>query len=256
MGRTAFEKRLHWLGEWFEHLHGVDPELIEEITLSSMPTRLFRRGAGVDADIVMENVVRALSKGLVDEHPKLPKLLERLHKSFEIVARGADKSGLAYNELLAVRKEWEALSRVVKSSKVEGAKDFAQWFDREADELAAIAGQRSRASGAVKAAPAAKAAPLAKAPKGKGKGPDGRQIYEAFEAAAENASLGASWSLSKLSWFVGADDPVWPRIAEAAAKLDARDAEAMALKIQGILGEALAVRHPWVAHSLTEAAEQ
>src|SRR3954453_7107438 len=138
MAATVFEKRLKWLGEGFEELHRVDPELIEELGRETMPTRLFRRGAGVEADIVMENVVQALGKGLAKDHPELPKLLQRLRKNFEIVARGADKGGLAYKQVLAAQSEWKALRGVVKESKIEGAQEVVRWLDRETDELAGI----------------------------------------------------------------------------------------------------------------------
>jgi hypothetical protein len=170
------------------------------------------------------------------------------------VARGADKSGLAYNELRVAQRQWHSLRRVVNESKVDGAQEVVRWLDREADELTAIAGQRSRGARAAKATPEVAAVRRAASPRGKRT--DRRQIYEAFVAATADATPRVFPSLERLACFLGPDDPVWARIAEAAGRLDVRDAEAMALKIQGLLGEALAVRHPWVVHSLTGAAEQ
>ncbi len=61
-GAAAGDDALKSLGKLaglLDAVHDLDPALIEEIILTAMPVRLFRKGSKVEADFLLESGVRA-----------------------------------------------------------------------------------------------------------------------------------------------------------------------------------------------------
>jgi hypothetical protein len=256
---SAATKEIHFLQQWFDDLHRVDPELLDEIFISSAPTRLFRQGAGVEADLALQPAARALSRGLLQAHRKLevPALMRRFYKNFDVVASGADVERFAYNELIDARAAWQEVKRELAGSKVEGAKDFVLWFDRDVEELTVVArreGALARGPKPTKAAPKSAATAV---PSGATSKKEGRKVYDLFVETTAGATPRAFPSLARAGIFLRRKDiAIWTRIAEAAKRMTKSSEEELASKIQGIIGEALALRHPWVSHELGAAVER
>ncbi|WP_189710716.1 hypothetical protein, partial [Streptomyces anandii] len=147
---------------------------------------------------------------------------------------------------------------------------FINWFDREVDELTAVA-QRTRKQAQKSKWHGTQSQPaLAKKPKAaqaKAHAPvttaeDGLRIYETFLDAAIESPPEMSALMERISCFLPQNDPVWRRIAEKAASmkmagsLKPKDIEDFAIHLQGVLGEAMALRHPWVNHLMAEAGDR
>lgn len=239
------------LDEWFDVLHRADPVLMEEIVMSSLPTRLFREGARVEADILLEPTVRALSKGVLKEQQALPGLMKRFYRNVRLAGRQTRPSPILLDEIRAARAEWATIKAELGKSRVEGAQDFISWFDRDVEELSAIASKRGKLSAvAPRATRGATTAVERKISR-----TEARRVYDAFVTAAAASSPRTAPALLRLGFFLGHNDPVWLRVADAVATLGTKDVDVLASRLQGIIGEALALRHPWVSRGLAEAAD-
>ncbi|MFJ5774545.1 hypothetical protein [Streptomyces sp. NPDC093094] len=270
-GGAAGDDALKQLGKLtglLDAVHDLDPVLVEEIILTALPVRLFRKGGRAEADFLLETGVRALAGQLAKEEGQLGEVMADFYRRFRLVVRHPGKKApFLLDELQAAGARWRELRPRLRSGRAEGVEEFITWFDREVDELTAVArrtrrqAQRSRGHSA-QHQPAQARKP--KATRAKADVPatteeDGLRIYETFLDAASESSPEMFALMERISCFLPHNDPVWRRIAEKAASmkkagsLRPKDIEDFAIHLQGVLGEALALRHPWVGHLMSEA---
>ncbi|MDH2427014.1 hypothetical protein [Sphaerisporangium sp. TRM90804] len=241
--------RIQELTQWLDKMHHVDPDLIEELILSTSQIRLFRKGArGVETDLLIEPVIRALGEDLLREHSALVPLMKGVYKQFQLAVRHPGKASFAVDELLELRRAWQPLKAELSRSEVEDAGEFARWFDQEVEEMTAIV----RRGGTPGRAPrkGVQAAPR------KVSREDARAAYKVFTGAMADSSPATFVLMQQLSFFFRPSDPIWLSMAEAVASTGVKNVDALAVRIQGILGEGLALRHPWVLHLMSEGARR
>jgi hypothetical protein len=229
----------------------------------AVPFRLFRQARRSGAEPALESVFRGLRKAL-DDHPDLAKLLRRFDRAYdEVLARAANPE-VALRKLAKERARWRSMRDVMRKRDRSGTEDLVAWLERDIEERFAIARSRGRrpqptarkpgephkkpTKAELKAAKRAEAAAIKRA------GEEARRTYEAFVTAMAESDPDSFYSFAKLAAYFKPDDPVWGRIADKVARAGSPRKAVNA--IQGVLGEALAMRHAWVVDSIVRATKR
>ena len=241
------------LGRLFE----LEKHLVDDID-RTVPIRFFRQGRRVGAEPVLESVYKGLRAALKGRR-KLSDLLSRFDRAYEeALVRNADRT-VVLNALHKERSSWQEMKRALAKQEPRETEDLIAWIDRDIEERMAIARKLSGRDGTL---------PTTAAKKGKGvkkaatkAGEDAaqqaervRQVYEAFVDAMSRSDPESFVAFEKLASYFKYDDPVWGRIAD---KVAAHGSGKKAVDaIQGVIGEALAMRHAWVVDSIVRATER
>jgi hypothetical protein len=216
----------------------------------TFPIRIFKWGRQVSYEPALEPMVAALNK-VLGKHPHVPELIKDFDRAYARALACTSDSRTALKVLEAQRSEWQAFKRsypkTVGKDNVRELEDFLAWVDRDVEERVAIARAASRREAAGDLREIVKA----------GKKLDGGKVYAQLLAGLKGADAETREALLQVARYCKRDDPVWERIAEKLAKVGPKaPAEDLEAALQGILGEALALRNPWVVERLATAVDR
>jgi hypothetical protein len=244
-------------------LFELEKHLVDDID-RTFPIRLFRQGRRMGAEPVLESVYRGVRKALKD-HPDLSVMMSRFDVAYEqALVRGADRT-VVLNKLAKERRAWEDAKKLLAKKDPRETEDLIAWIDRDIEERMAIARKLSGRDSGLAAKPGKKAGtakklggakkPLKQAEVDAAKQAEAaREAYEGFVEAMSRSDPDTFVSFEKLASYFKHDDPIWGRIAEKVAAH--RSGKKAIDAIQGVLGEALAMRHAWVVDSVVRATER
>jgi hypothetical protein len=251
------------LEELLALLFKAEKWLVDDID-RTFPIRLFRQGRRSGAEPVLASVFNGLGKALAD-NPDLSRMMRRFDRAYdEVLARTAHRE-VALRKLAKERAKWQSTKKAMAKKDPSGTEELIAWIDRDIEERLAIARRRGRPAHAVAPTKAkkptkkltkaeAKAAKQAEAAAIRRAEEQARRTYEAFVTAMTDSDPDTFLSFAKLAAYFKHDDPVWGRIAEKVAASGSANKAINA--IQGVLGEALAMRNAWVVDSIVRATER
>ena len=219
----------------------------------TFPIRIFKWGRETRYEPALEPVIRTLND-ILPKYPKLPRILNDFDAAYAraVACTKPSAAAPAIAILKKKRADWQSfIETYTKEKSRDAAEEFDEllrWIDRDLQERLAIArlrGDRTTASSGV--ASTRRAAVAA----------DPAAAYNAFMRAARSADTDTREALIRLAAYLRRDDPVWNQIGQKVAGFD-RSAPAQNLEnaIQGVLGEALALRNPWVVEALATAVDR
>ncbi|WP_189710714.1 hypothetical protein, partial [Streptomyces anandii] len=126
-GAAAGDDALKSLGKLaglLDAVHDLDPALIEEIILTAMPVRLFRKGSKVEADFLLESGVRALAGQLAKDQKKLGAVMADFYHQFGLAVRHPGKAApFLLDDLHAAGVRWREVRAELRSGKTEGVEE-------------------------------------------------------------------------------------------------------------------------------------
>jgi hypothetical protein len=245
--------------------------LVEDIE-RTFPVRLYRQARKVGAEPVLEPLFSGLRKALAD-HPELGELMAKFDRAFEdALERGANRE-VALASLAKQRRQWKRVQKALLDKDRAATEDLVAWIERDVEERMAIAQKRSgraaevpRSQATEKALKDAEKKALTDAEKKAIKNAQEklaereeqiRKAYAAFVDAMADSNPENFPAFAKLAAYLKHDDPVWGRIAEKVAAFRAgKETGNLENAIQGIIGEALALRNAWVVDRIAAAAER
>jgi hypothetical protein len=215
----------------------------------TFPIRLFRQGRREGAEPVLEAALAGVRRALAKD-PALTTLMHQFDAAFERAIRPS-KHGLGLKKLEEEHARWRHTKDWLQKTDRQGTEELVAWLDRDITERMTIARRYSRRGAAKKAkTPRTKTERSAKE--------RAEQAREAYDAFVESWwSQPDERAFARLAAYFKEDDPLWDRIAEkVAAHRAGKDSGDVVHAIQGVIGEALALRNAWVVDSIVTAAKR
>jgi hypothetical protein len=232
-----------------------EEEWLAEDIARSFPIRLFRQARKVGAEPVLESLFRGMGKALA-EHPHLSDLMLRFDRAYEQALVRKVNRDVALKALSKERANWQSIKRALVAKDRGATEDLVTWIDRDLEERLAIVRKRAGRNRENIATPVRKPKSISTAALKTAKAEAtqraerARRVYAAFGDAMADSSPEEFPAFARLAAYLKHDDPVWGRIAE---KLESAESTQIESAIQGVLGEALALRNTWVVDSIVQA---
>jgi hypothetical protein len=238
----------------------------------TFPMRLFREGRRLGVEPVLEAVYSGMKTALT-KYPELSDTMLRCEKAFALATDPNAVHAVAMTVLEQEMGNWRKIKTLLLEKDRAATEDLVVWLDRDIEEQIDIArrlggggeppvsravatksaqnGSRARTAVEKGLSQAEKVA-LADAEK---RAAVTLRVYEAFVGCVRNRP-DQFGSFNRLAAYFPKGDPMWERIAEKVISHSATDTGHVAYAIQGVIGEALALRNAWVVDSIVKATER
>ena len=254
-----------------EGLHAENVLLAEDVG-RTIAYRFFNEGSKIGVEPVIRRAFDALPKALAD-HPELARLMTRFEKSYlKSFQTGAGRT-VALDAMRQDIAAWNKLKADMLKKDRALNEDLVNWLERDFAERGTIAERRAKATETPK-----KIAPEPAPPSGKpvqkvptkpqtptqeaarkaaqALAEQKRLAYESFVVAISRANPEERVALFRICEYFDHDDPLWDAVASTFKKYSKSSDIELANAIQGVIGEALAMRNVWVLEAMSEAVQR